>query len=649
MKIFHQLYSIDEAIKKIEEVYGVIKPPGEEVVALIDSLGRVLSREVFAGVDSPPFDRSEVDGYAVNHLDLRGVDESNPVELMVVGKSSVGELPSFSIRRGACAEISTGAPIPRGATAVVMVEYTKALDGKVRIFRSVSSGENIAYAGSDIMMGDTTLRKGTRITSKEIALLASLGLKNVHVYKRISVGLISTGNEITEPGEYLEPGHVYDTNRYSIGGRLQEMGIKTKFYGIVRDDYESIKERILYALKENDVVITSGSTSAGAGDLVYSVIDDLGELIVHGIKTKPGKPTLAGIINNKLIFGLPGFPFSAIVAFEFFVKKILKKMTGDDEDPFILKGNLAIRVNSSKNLEEYVPVSIIWREGKRMVYPVYGNSGSISTMLYADGIMRIPEGVAFMDEGEDVEVTLFSSVSRLPDITIIGSHCPLLEEIMGTGGVKYIKVGSTAGWYAVKRGEANMAGTHLIDEETMEYNIPLIEKFGLKGKAVIIRGYGREQGIIVAKGNPKNIKGVEDFLRDDITIINRVKGSGTRTLLDLYLRNIARERGISFEEIVEKINGYVYEGKTHSSVASAVYQGRADAGIGLKYYAVLYDLDFIPLDIEKYDLLVEYSSLENPRVKRLIDYLRSDELKNLIREKYPGYMVLDDSGKIYGI
>ncbi len=168
-------------------------------MALIDSLGRVLSREVFAGVDSPPFDRSEVDGYAVNHLDLRGVDESNPVELMVVGKSSVGELPSFSIRRGTCAEISTGAPIPRGTTAVVMVEYTKALDGKVRIFRSVSSGENIAYAGSDIMMGDTTLRKGTRITSKEIALLASLGLKNVHVYKRISVGLISTGNELTEP------------------------------------------------------------------------------------------------------------------------------------------------------------------------------------------------------------------------------------------------------------------------------------------------------------------------------------------------------------------------------------------------------------------------------------------------------------------
>jgi putative molybdopterin biosynthesis protein len=648
MKIFHQLLSIDEAINKIEEKYGLIKPKGEESVHLKQALGRVLSKEIFAMVDSPPFDRSEVDGYAVNHLDLVGADESNPLKLKIIGKSVVSKIPEFYIERGECAEISTGAPIPKGATAVVMVEYTKRTENEVIFYKSVSSGENIAFAGSDVMMGDTTLRKGTVINSRHIAVLASLGFKYVYVFKKLNVGIISTGNEIVEPGEILPPGNIFDINQYSIGARLQELGVNVNYYGIVKDDYNSIRDIILKALEENDIVITSGSTSAGEGDVIYRVIGDMGELIVHGLKIKPGKPTIAGIVNQKLVFGLPGFPFSSIVAFEFFVGRIISMMSGINDSPQKIRGELAVRVNSSKNFSEFIPVSIISRNGKYRVYPVYGNSGSVSTMLYADGIMNINEGTNFVDENELVDITLFSNLAKVPDLTIIGSHCPLLEDIIGSN-VKYIKVGSTAGWYAVKRGEANMAGTHLVDEDSGEYNLPFIEKFGLKGKAVIVRGYGREQGIIVKKGNPKNIFEIEDFLRSDVTIINRVKGSGTRSLLDLYLKKIAFNKGMDFDYLIQGIKGYMYEGKTHSSVASAVYQGRADAGIGLKYYAYLYDLDFIPLNVEKYDLLIDINSLENTNVKSIIDFLKSENIKKIIKEKYPGYVLLEDSGKIYGI
>ncbi|MFP3318044.1 MAG: molybdopterin biosynthesis protein [Thermoplasmata archaeon] len=648
MKIFHQLLSIDEAIKKIEEKYGLIKPKGEESVHLKQALGRVLSKEIFAMVDSPPFDRSEVDGYAVNHLDLVGADESNPLKLKIIGKSVVSKIPEFYIERGECAEISTGAPIPKGATAVVMVEYTKRTENEVIFYKSVSSGENIAFAGSDVMMGDTTLRKGTVINSRHIAVLASLGFKYVYVFKKLNVGIISTGNEIVEPGEILPPGNIFDINQYSIGARLQELGVNVNYYGIVKDDYNSIRDIILKALEENDIVITSGSTSAGEGDVIYRVIGDMGELIVHGLKIKPGKPTIAGIVNQKLVFGLPGFPFSSIVAFEFFVRRIISMMSGINDSPQKIRGELAVRVNSSKNFSEFIPVSIISRNGKYRVYPVYGNSGSVSTMLYADGIMNINEGTNFIDENELVDITLFSNLAKVPDLTIIGSHCPLLEDIIGSN-VKYIKVGSTAGWYAVKRGEANMAGTHLVDEDSGEYNLPFIEKFGLKGKAVIVRGYGREQGIIVKKGNPKNIFEIEDFLRSDVTIINRVKGSGTRSLFDLYLKKIAFNKGMDFDYLIQGIKGYMYEGKTHSSVASAVYQGRADAGIGLKYYAYLYDLDFIPLNVEKYDLLIDINSLENTNVKSIIDFLKSENIKKIIKEKYPGYVLLEDSGKIYGI
>jgi len=647
-KIFHELLTINEAIKKIEMEYGELKPIGIEFVNIDDSIGRILADEIYAKVDSPPFDRSEVDGYALNHFDLIGADEEHPVSLRIIGKSVVGKIPDISIKPGTCAEIATGAPLPKGATAVAMIEYTKRSGELVKFYRSVSTGENVANAGSDVMVGDTTLRKGTLITPLEIAIISSLGYDKVPVYKNLNAGIISTGDEIETVGNVLKPGMIYDSNSHTISSYLRGIGIKSNFYGIARDNYEDIKSLVKKALNENDLVITSGSTSAGLGDVIYKVYAEFGRLVVHGLKIKPGKPTIVAISGKKLLIGLPGFPMSAIIAYEYFIKKILMKLSGYNFEENITFAKLSSRINSSKNVEEFVPVSIVKKGNELRAYPIYGNSGSITSMLYADGIMRIPENVNYLDENDEIEITLFSNTLNIPNLTVIGSHCPLLESLLSNfKNVKYIRVGSTAGWYAVKNGEADIAGTHLLDEKTLSYNIPFLEKYGLSGKAVIIRGYGREQGILIKKGNPKNIKNINDFLRNDITIVNRIKGSGTRTLLDILLKKEAEKLGLNFEEMVQGVNGYNFEGKTHSSVASAVSQNRADAGLSLKFYAELYGLDFIPIGLEMYDILASIDSLDKPEIKEMINLLKSDKIKELIKKQFPGYTILDDSGSIY--
>ncbi|MDP8011791.1 MAG: molybdopterin biosynthesis protein [Thermoplasmata archaeon] len=646
-KIFHELLSIEEALKIIEKEYGKLTPSEIEYVDIDDSLGRILADEIYAKVDSPPFDRSEVDGYAVNHEDLIGADEDNPVSLKIIGKSVVGKIPEISITKGTCVEIATGAPIPRGATAVVMVEYTKRIEDEIKIYRSISTGENISNAGSDVMVGDTTLRKGKKISPLDIAIMASLGYEKIPVYKRLSVGIISTGDEVEYIGKSLKPGMIYDSNSHTIFSYLMEIGLKPRFYGIVKDNYDEIKDIVEMAMDENDVVITSGSTSAGIGDLIYRVYGDIGKLIVHGLKIKPGKPTIVAVSGKKLLIGLPGFPMSGIIAYQYLVKPILMKLSGIQDDENKIRAKLSVRVNSNKNVVEFIPVNIIKIKDELKAYPIYGNSGSITSMLYADGIMKIPENVNYVDENEDIEIYLLGNAINIPNLTIIGSHCPLLENLISNiRNVKYIRVGSTAGWYAVKNGEADMAGTHLLDEKTGKYNLPFIEKFGLNDKAVIIRGYGREQGILLKKGNPKNINSVKDFLRDDVTIINRVKGSGTRTLLDILLEKEAEKIGIDFEYVIKNIKGYHFEGKTHSSVASAVSQGRADAGISLKFYAELYGLDFIPIGFEIYDLLVKKDSLDKNEVKEIINLLKSNETAEIIRKKFPGYKLLEDSGSV---
>ncbi len=652
-KIFRELVSVEEAKKRIFSKIEIKR--GVEEVPLIDAYGRILAEDCYSSVDVPPFDRATMDGYAVKAEDTFGADEDNPVALKVVGKVEAGEVPSIEVKRGTTVEISTGAVIPKGANAVVMVEYTSRENDVVYIYKPVPPGANVMSAGSDIMAGELLVRKGTMLTAREIGVLASAGFKSVKVIKKPVVAVISTGNELISPGEKLDFGKIYDVNAYTISSGIIENGGIPIFLGIARDNAEEIRNKIAEGLKIADMVIISGGTSAGIGDMIYKILEEFGDVIVHGIAVKPGKPTVIAVADGKPIFGLPGYPTSALMIFEILVAPLIRRMSGiPEEGRRVVKAKVPMKVFSAMGRREFLPVNLV--EGKEglIAYPFTEYSGAISTLAEADGFIEIPENKVFLEEGETVEVKLFGDI-KPADLMIIGSHCvgiDVLLEIMQRRKqvqAKVINVGSTGGILAVKRGEADIAGTHLLDEETGEYNVPYLVRYGLSGEAVLVKGYIREQGFIVAKGNPKGIEGFEDLLRDDVTFINRNPGSGTRILLDMNLRKIAEEKGISFDELKRKIKGYDVEAKSHTAVAVAVLTGKADVGLGIRTVAERYGLDFIPVRPEEYDFVIRKERLEKESVKLFLEVLKSEEFRRELEKRLPGIRVTERTGKIIEI
>ncbi len=536
-----------------------------------------------------------------------------------------------------------------------MVEYTKRSGDELVIYRSVTPGENVMSAGSDVMMGELILRRCTVIREREVGLLAAVGINRIEVFRRPRVAIISTGNELVSPGRELGRGKIYDINTYTIAHAVRSMGAEPIIMGIVRDDINEMRNAVNKALSIGDLVLLSGGTSAGGlADLTYKVLDEVGPpgIIIHGLKVKPGKPTVVAVSrDNKLVIGLPGYPSSALMIFNIVVKPILAKMlcTGGI-DEIRIKARLAIRADGAKGRRALYPVSLVDTGHGVVAYPLPAESGAISTLAFADGYIAIPETVEYLDSGDEVEVTLFTHQYMPANLYIIGSHDlgldVLIPMLPGFVRARVINVGSMGGLYAVKRGEADVAGLHLVDEETGQYNVPYMVKYNVNN-AVLIRGYFREQGLIVPRGgNPKNIRGIEDLLRGgDVRIVNRNKGAGTRFLLDIKLKEIANKMGVKFEELVRRINGYYYEVKTHTAVAAAVAQGKADAGVGIRAAAAMYGLDFIPLGWESYDFAIPIDRLGKDSVKAFLNMLRSSEFKNAL-SKLPGYRVPDDIGEV---
>jgi putative molybdopterin biosynthesis protein len=637
-KIFHKLLSIEEAIKIVEDNI-TLKPLGFEEVNLTEAYGRVLAEDVIANIDLPPFDRATMDGYAVKAEETYGAYEDNPVKFRVIGKIEPGEEPKIELNSGEAIEVSTGAPIPIGANAVVMVEYTRRVGDNVFVYKPVGVGENIAQAGSDLMLGETIMRTGEIIGVREIGVLAALGRIKVKVYRKPKVAIISTGNELTKPGTMLSTYKIYDVNTYSISSSVIEDGGIPVIIGVVEDDENEIKSRIMEAMGESDLILISGGTSAGIGDLVYRVLDGIGSpgILIHGLKTKPGKPTIIAIVNGKLIIGLPGWPVSALMIYNLIVKPIIAKLTGRGKpEEWEVKVKIARRVKCERGRANLIPISIITNdEGRYIGYPLIEHSGAIATLKRADGYIVTKDSTEYVEEGEEYNAKLFSKEIKIPDATIIGSHCPALEEIVKNlerkgYRIKLIPSGSTDGLIAVMNGEADMAGIHILDDKTIKYNTPILEEMKVKN-AVLVRGYRRLQGLIVAKGNPKRVNGVEDLLRGDVRMINRNRGSGTRILLDYLLNTIAEKRMESFEDIKRRIRGYNVEAKTHSSVAIAIKYSRADVGMGIKTVAIQYDLDFIPLKDEEYDFIISKGSLGKRVIKEFINILKSEEFKSLLK------------------
>lgn len=645
--VYHKLVSVAEAIEKTWSLLQQAGWPHVEASDAHESVGRVLAEPIYAVVDSPPFDRSVMDGFAVRSSDLADADELHPKNLRIAGKADVGSMFTREVGKNECVRIATGAPIPRGCDSVAMVEFTKEEKGKVAMYRGISPGENVAQAGSDVSVGDLVLRSNQLITSRELAALAAQGLRKIRTYRKPTVGVFSTGNELVQTGAKLELGSVYDVNGPVVSALLREMGVDSVFYGILPDEKERVVNGLRDALLKHDVVITSGSTSAGYGDMIYRVFDGLGSpgVIVHGIKLRPGKPTVIAVAEGKLLVGLPGFPLSAIMVFHLVAKQLIWRMAGmrtvTSQDT--TKARVPFTFEAGRGKRDMVAVQLVQSDTGTVAYPLLSHSGSATSLAVADGFIDVREEREFVKEGETVEVTMLNPSLRPADLTIIGSHClgvdHIVEKLAGFS-VKAVNVGSWSGWQAIKRGEADIAGTHLLDEATREYNLPFIRKSGLEGRAVIVRGYARKIGLVVAKRNPKGINSIEDVLRKKLLIVNRNKGSGIRTYFDIKLSELLKGASPS-----EAIRGYTYEVKTHTAVAAAVQQGRADCGLAFEAVTEFYPVDFVPLDQEIYDFLIRRERLSRPAVRCFVEVLGSEAFAKELGS-LPGYKTLPDTGKV---
>ncbi|MFQ6085503.1 MAG: gephyrin-like molybdotransferase Glp [Candidatus Bathyarchaeia archaeon] len=408
-KLFHKLVSFDEAKRKFMNSFTPTQ--GIEEAALPEVHGRISAEDIRSPVDIPPFDKSTMDGFALKAEDTFGATEDAPVRLKLVGSVKVGERSSLKIRNGECAAVPTGAPIPYGANACLILENTTASDRSVYVYKSVTPGENIMYRGNDVRKGDLLIRKGDRITPQEIGLLASVGLDRVSVIKKPRVAIVSTGNELVSPGDKLKSGCVYDVNAYTLFASVIVCGGEPTHLGIFPDEISAIQGAIEEGVENYDIVLVSGGTSVGAEDIMRKAIEEIQDsrIILHGIAVRPGKPTILAVVGNKPIFCLPGNPTSALVTFSVFVDPIIRAMSGvQSEGVRRLAASLSEKVFSLGGRHTFLTVTLSKApDGTLVAHPIPRGSGAVTTFALADGFVEVTPDIELLEKGEKVTVTLF--------------------------------------------------------------------------------------------------------------------------------------------------------------------------------------------------------------------------------------------------
>jgi len=612
---FLDVVTRDEATARFRE-HLRLAPLGSERVPLSAALDRILADDVVSSVDVPGFDRSNVDGFALHASDTFGAMEESVRTVRVNAEVlAPGIVPDVTVVPGFATPIATGGMLPRGADAVLMVEhseYADAPDGpRLEIRRAVTPGENVSYAGTDIARGEIVLRAGQQLTSREIGVLAAVGQRDVVVHRRPRVAIFSTGNEIVAPGEPLRPGAVYDSNAAIIGAAVAELGGEPVHLGVIRDDEPALAAALARGLQSADVVVFSGGTSKGAGDISYRVVHALRNpgVVAHGVALKPGKPICLAVTDGKPVVILPGFPTSAIFTFHEFLAPVLRAMSGmPAERRQHVTATLPMRVNSERGRTEYLLVGLVQGPEGLSAYPMGKGSGSVTTFSGADGFITIDQHTEILDAGATVPVQLLGQRLEPADLVIIGSHCVGLDFLIGRlmrQGIrtKALYVGSMGGLAAAKREECDVAGVHLMDPASGEYN----QSF-LTGKLSLVQGYGRMQGIVFRRGDARfdgrsRDEALAAALGDaECVMVNRNAGSGTRIIIDALLGE-------------HRPAGYGTQTKSHNAVAAAVFQRRADWGVAIDTVARQYDLGFIPLQEEHYDFIVPTARLERPPVR----------------------------------
>ncbi|MDQ2072591.1 molybdopterin biosynthesis protein [Haloarcula sp. H-GB4] len=605
---FRDLASPEEAH---EVVAGLDVDPEPESVPLADARDRVLAERIDAGIDVPGFDRASMDGYAVHARDTFGADEADPVTLSVAGEVHAGEEPDVTVEPGSLAEISTGAVMPPGADAVVMVERTTETDDGVEIRTSVAPGDNVMLAGADIAAGARALGPGTRITPREIGLLSALGVDEVPVRGRPQVGILSTGDELVRPGDPLDSaaGQIYDVNSYTLAGAVAEAGGDPVMYPHAGDDYEEMERLLHEAADECDLVLSSGSTSASAVDVIYRVIEERGELRLHGAAVKPGKPMLVGTIGDSAYVGLPGYPVSALTIFQTFVAPAVRDAAGrDPPQTATVSGTMAVQERYGEGRRRLMPAGLVEDEtGSLLVYPVDKGSGATTSLVDADGFVDVPPGTDYLAEGETVDVTLFSPAVRPPTLLGMGEDDPLLSRLLDTiGRPRYLPLGSTEGLRRLGNGVpdvAVVAGPAANDHDAAD-----------------IGGWRREWGLVVDAD--ADVAGLSDLIDGDYRFVNRDTASGLRRSFDDALDALGEDRGVSRTEVIDAIDGYELTTKAHESPARKVLAADADVGLGLRATAAKLDLGFVPLGTQPVRVLANPDRQEKDSVGALAEALK---------------------------
>jgi putative molybdopterin biosynthesis protein len=617
----------DEAVRRFEAALD-LRPLPSETVPLGASLGRVLAADLLSPVDAPPFDRSGVDGFAVRAADLSAAGEGTPVRLTLNPEViACGIDPTLPVRPGTATPIATGGPIPRGADAAVMIEHTEPDGAAILVRRAPVPGAFVAFAGSDIARGETLLRRGTVIGSREIGILATASFAEVPTVRKPRVGVLSTGDELLEPGRALRPAAVYDANGPTIAAAVAENGGEPVFLGAFPDDEAALGAALRDAFDTCDAVVLSGGTSKGAGDLTHRLVARLGEpgIVAHGVALKPGKPLCLAVCDGKPVVVLPGFPTSALFTFHDVVAPVLRRLAGlPARAEARVPATVPVRVPSELGRTEYVMVSLAERDGGLLAYPTGKGSGSITSFAQADGYITVEALADALPAGTEASVTLFGPGVRPPDLAVIGSHCLGLDAVFGhlaAAGVsaRVLAVGSLGGLAAARRGECDLAPIHLLHPETGRYNAPFLTP-GLE----LVEGWRRMQGLVFRPGDPR-FEGREPqaavaaALADPhCLLVNRNAGSGTRILLDRLLGGARPE-------------GYWNQPRSHSAVAAAVASGRADWGVAIEPVAVAYGLHFIPLGPEHYDFALVAERRDRPAVRAFLSALADPDTRRALR------------------
>jgi putative molybdopterin biosynthesis protein len=647
-KVYLEDIALDEAWHRFDDALnkaglGATLPDAEERVSVINALGRVTAAPIWARLSSPHYHASAMDGYAVRTADTAGATEATPIRLCLV-EPGISE-PAVP---HPAQPVNTGHPLPIWANAVIMIENVQHSPGEIEIMASVAPYQHVRPMGEDMVATELVLPANHRLRPVDLGAVAGCGCSEVMVRRRPKVAIIPTGSELVSVDQTsdLQPGDIIEYNSIVLAAQVQDWGGQPTRWPNVPDDLDAIKAAVQKAAANHDLILVSAGSSAGSEDYTARVVQDLGELLIHGVAVRPGHPVILGMMESRPrestskqipIIGVPGYPVSAALTGEIFVEPLVARWLG--RPPTIrpqLRATMTRKVLSPLGDDEFLRVAVGRVGGRTVAAPLSRGAGVITSLVRADGIVRIPRFSEGVHAGEEVTVELYRDAAEIDrTIVVIGSHDLLLdllgqfiaERAPGTR-LASANAGSLGGMVALRRGEAHLAGSHLLHPESGEYNVAYVQQYLPGQSIVLVTLTRREQGLIVAPRNPKGIRGLADLERPDVRYVNRQRGAGTRVLLDHRLS----EMGIDSQTV----QGYEREEVTHLAVAAAVASGVADCGLGIRAAARALALDFVPVEWERYDLVIPRENFNDALLEPLLALLHDGAFRSAVSE-LPGY------------